>query len=131
MRFDFLRVNELSFFIFLKLFSSMFLLILNMLGIVLVTRVLRAKQRSEETIMQLVKQMDQVFSFVRVTDSRFIGLFVFLISNVLTGLVNLSINTLSTSDTVAVLVLLVYCLASFGVPFLVYFFSHSGHTKSA
>jgi hypothetical protein len=68
----------------------------------------------------LNQQLDESFCFIRISDSKFIGLFIFLISNLLTGLVNLSINTLRVSNQISFLIIAVYSFFSFIIPFFVY-----------
>jgi hypothetical protein len=101
-----------------------------MLTIVLAARVLNSKKQPNSTQDNLIYQLRQICSFVEIVDSKFIGLFVFLLCNVLTGLVNLSINTLNTKDNVAMIILNIYCLVSFGVPYLVYFLTKAHRKKS-
>ena len=101
-----------------------------MLTIVLATRVINAKKQPNATQEDLIHQLRQVCSFVEIVDSKFIGLFVFLLSNVLTGLINLSINTLNVKDNVAMLILNAYCLVSFGIPYFSYFMTKIFRKKS-
>ena len=68
----------------------------------------------------VILRLRQIFSFAEIIDSKYIGLVNFLISNLLTGLVNLSINTIKISDLTSILILTGYCFASFSITFLVY-----------
>lgn len=80
-----------------------------------------------ETLMHL---MDESFSFVRIIDSKFIGLQVFLVSNVLTGLVNLIINTLTTPVYLSFLIICLYSLFSFGLPYIYFYIFVSKKPKA-
>jgi hypothetical protein len=68
----------------------------------------------------LNQQLDDSFCFITISDSKFIGLFIFLTSNLLTGLVNLSINTLHVSNYISFSILSIYSFFSFFIPFIVY-----------
>ncbi|KAG7826613.1 hypothetical protein KL920_005391 [Ogataea angusta] len=48
------------------------------------------------------------------------GLTIFILANVLTGLVNLTFNTIDMSDTIAVIILVAYCAVLSTVAFLLY-----------
>ena len=66
--------------------------------------------------------LDNSFSFVDVLDSKMIGLSVFLISNVFTGLVNLSMRTREVADVFALLILFLNSFVSTLIPFVFYFY---------
>lgn len=69
---------------------------------------------------ELISRLDALYSFARIVDSKFIGLFNFLFSNLFTGLVNLSINTLHVSDSIAFFIVSLYSLTSFVIPLAIY-----------
>ncbi|ESW99376.1 Protein involved in the inositol acylation of glucosaminyl phosphatidylinositol (GlcN-PI) [Ogataea parapolymorpha DL-1] len=48
------------------------------------------------------------------------GLTIFILANVLTGLVNLTFNTIDTSDTIALIILIAYCAVLSTVAFFLY-----------
>ncbi|KAG7897214.1 hypothetical protein KL905_004288 [Ogataea polymorpha] len=48
------------------------------------------------------------------------GLTIFILANVLTGLINLTFNTIDTSDTIALVILIAYCAVLFTVAFFLY-----------
>lgn len=66
-------------------------------------------------------RLSQTFSFAEIIDSKYIGLVNFLISNLLTGLINLSMNTIKISDLSSFLIVSIYCLATFSITFLIYY----------
>lgn len=66
--------------------------------------------------------LENAFSFVDVLDSKMIGLSVFLISNVFTGLVNLSMRTRIIADVFALLILFLNSFVSTLIPFVFYFY---------
>ena len=51
---------------------------------------------------------DFIFSNIRIVDSKFIGLFIFILSNLLTGIVNLTINTLKVDNLYSLAIIDVY-----------------------
>jgi len=61
------------------------------------------------------------FSFVYITDSKHIGLLIFVISNVLTGLVNLSINTIRVPNAIAYVIYFSYSLIVFSIAYVVFY----------
>lgn len=69
---------------------------------------------------RLYAQLDKIFSFFSIMDSKFMGIFNFFLSNILTGIVNLAVNTLRISQPLALLILSVYSFISFAIPFILY-----------
>ncbi len=64
-----------------------------------------------------------VFSFINILDSKFVGLFMFIVANILTGLINLSMNTLHASNTHASIILLAYMVVVTLSSYYFYFYS--------
>jgi carbon starvation protein CstA len=81
-----------------------------------------SEHKSEWLFFNLTLMMDKAFRFVEIVDSKFIGLLVFLICNVITGLINLSMNTHSETDSAAIYIMSIYVLLSFLLPFGLKFF---------
>ena len=77
---------------------------------------LEAKDK-DAIIASTLGHVSKVFAFVENSDGKFMGLLIFLLSNVLTGIVNLSINTLSIEPVPSVLILCIYALMAFALPF--------------
>ncbi len=76
---------------------------------------------------KLKSQLNFIFSFAVIGDTKFVGLFIFLLSNLLTGIVNLSINTLEISNPIAFMILSIYMFSCFLFPFLFYFYYYRNH----
>jgi hypothetical protein len=70
---------------------------------------------------ELNQQLDFIFSFIKILDSKYIGLFVFLFSNVLTGIVNLSMQTIYMNDFSAFLIVSVYIMLVISTSYFFYF----------
>ena len=68
------------------------------------------------------QQLLKVFSFPHIVDSKFVGLVVFLISNLLTGIVNLSINTLYVANVSAFIIICIYNFVVYFLPYLGYYY---------
>ena len=68
----------------------------------------------------IVNLLNTTFSFYEIIDSKLIGLIVFLNSNLLTGLVNLTIDTREVRAFGSVMILILHALASVGSGFLIY-----------
>ena len=79
-------------------------------------------ENKEEEEKLTEQQVLKTFSFHYIIDSKFIGLFVFLLSNVLTGVINLNIKTLYVETNFAFLILIFYNLVSYLIPFLFYYY---------
>ncbi len=69
---------------------------------------------------------DFIFSFVNILDSKFVGLFMFVLANIITGLINLSTNTLLVSNNTALAVLQAYMFVVTLLSYCFYFVSISG-----
>ena len=96
-----------------------------MISIMLISKIFYENNKIKEINSSMMpvllnQQLDDCLSFIRISDSKFIGLFIFLTSNLLTGLVNLSINTLRVSDQISFTILSIYSFFSFLIPFFVY-----------
>ena len=72
-------------------------------------------------IQEVLIKLRFIFSFAVIIDSKYVGLVTFLISNLLTGAVNLSVNTLEINSLVSILILFIYSFASFALPILFYY----------
>ena len=82
------------------------------------------EKESEDTLeLKLKTQLNHIFSFAVIGDTKFVGLFIFLLSNLFTGIVNLSINTLKISDPTAFIILSIYTFLCFLLPFLFHFYT--------
>jgi len=73
--------------------------------------------------------LENCFSFVEIVDSKLIGLFIFVLSNLLTGLVNLLVETQSFDGLMSGFLLSIYCFLSNFVPFA-YYYNFYSLTKS-
>ena len=114
---------------------STMLLAFFMLIIVLVAKILllfnqkvSEKTNDENGKQELVNnklksQLSFIFSFAVISDTKFVGIFIFLLSNLFTGIVNLSINTLNISEQLAFLILSIYMCSCFLFPILFYFYN--------
>ena len=63
-------------------------------------------------------------SFVQLADSKFIGLAIFLISNLFTGLVNFTLNTHAASYNMTIFILSLNLFVSSLIPFSIYYFKN-------
>lgn len=79
-----------------------------------------SKSENQLISKRLNVQLEKIFSLALIVDAKFIGLFNFLFSNMLTGCVNLLVNTLVVSHLIATLVISVYTFASFAIPLVLY-----------
>lgn len=64
--------------------------------------------------------INQTFSFAKIIDSKFIGLILFIISNLMTGIINLNIKTIYTSNFFAMIILICYVFCSFIISYFFY-----------
>ncbi len=69
----------------------------------------------------------KIFSFPYIVDSKFIGLIVFLLSNILTGLINLTTNTLVVSNVYSFLILNLYTFVAYFLPYLGYYYYYNNN----
>ena len=67
-------------------------------------------------------QLEHIFSHVKIIDAKFIGLYLFLSSNILTGLINLNVQTIYTSDLNAFLILTSYMAFLLSTSYFFYFY---------
>ena len=115
--------------------TSTMLLLFYMITIVCVARLYREyieKHCKQNETKKELDQMDKqilielqllkVFSFPHIVDSKFVGLVVFLISNLLTGIVNLSINTLYVANVSAFIIICIYNFVVYFLPYLGYYY---------
>ena len=75
-----------------------------------------------ENLPAMISILQRAFAFFEIIDSKLIGLIIFLNSNILTGLVNLSINTRNVSPINSILFLILHAFLSVGSGYLVYFY---------
>ena len=75
-----------------------------------------------EILPVLITVVKRAFAFYEIVDSRFIGLIIFLNANILTGLINLSINTKKTLPPISLLILILHAFLSIGSGYLVYYY---------
>ena len=73
-------------------------------------------------ITNIIKLLEEAYSFVEIIDSKLVGLCIFLIANVLTGLINLSIDTRNVSDFLSLIILSLHALASVGIALSGYYY---------
>lgn len=106
-----------SSFIFLALMVSSLLLALYLCTIIFIIKLI------ERLRLNTNKCINQIFSFISIIDSTNNGLIIFIVSNLLTGLVNLTINTLAISNLNAFLIIIFYS-------FCVFFVSHEFYYRN-
>ena len=70
---------------------------------------------------ELNQQLDLIFSFLKIIDAKYIGLYVFLFSNVLTGIVNLIMETIYMNDLSAFLIVSTYIMLLISTSYFFYF----------
>lgn len=73
-------------------------------------------------ITNITKLLENAYSFFEIVDSKLVGLCIFLIANVLTGLINLSIYTRTVSDYFSLIILILHSFASVGFAFSGYYY---------
>lgn len=59
-------------------------------------------------------------TYANIFDSKWIGLFIFVFSNILTGVVNLTIKTREASDSLALLIMSVYIMVAYYSGYFLY-----------
>jgi hypothetical protein len=84
----------------------------------------------ESNINQLIFILERAFWFFEIMDSKFIGLLVFLLANILTLATNLAISPSTYSTSSAILILLFHSFISTFIPFMFYKLKYFGK-KSA
>ena len=72
-------------------------------------------------VLNLHYILENCFSFVEIVDSKFIGLFIFVLSNLLTGIVNVVLDTQSFDQIISGFMLSIYCFFSNFIPFAYYY----------
>lgn len=85
---------------------------------------LKTNQEIKTRLYQLIFILEKAFWFFEIMDSKFIGLFVFLLANVLTLCTNLAISPSSYSTSSAILILFMYSFISTFIPFVYYKLKH-------
>ena len=83
-----------------------------------------------KSIFILIKLLERVFSFYEIIDAKLIGLIVFLVANLLTGLINLSIRTSAYNQYSSLAILHLHALASVGSGYLIYYIAHKSKIKN-
>jgi len=73
-------------------------------------------------VINLIYLLESAFQFVETVDSKFIGLLIFLIANLSTGVVNMTLFTLSLSDFDSICILHLHSFVSTAIPFSLYYF---------
>lgn len=68
--------------------------------------------------------LDVTHSFYRFSDSKFVGLAIFLIANLFTGFVNIAINTHDCSLIVTFLILTLNLFVSSFIPFFYFYYKN-------
>jgi len=81
-------------------------------------------------VTQLFFILEKAFWFFQIMDSKFIGLLVFLLANILTLATNLAISPSTYSTSSAILILLFHSFISTFIPFMFYKLKYFGK-KSA
>jgi hypothetical protein len=76
----------------------------------------------EEVMPALVKILERTFAFFEIVDSKLIGLIIFLNSNILTGIINLSIDTKNVSTVGSLLILISHAFISVGSGYSIYYY---------
>ena len=75
-----------------------------------------------ENLPAMISILQRAFGFSVIIDSKLIGLIIFLNSNILTGLVNLSIYTRDVPPIVSLIILILHAFLSVGSGYLVYYY---------
>ena len=86
------------------------------------TNLLRIYQMDSEYLSSILTLLKKTFAFYEIIDGKLIGLIVFLVSNILTGLINLSIGTKFVSILTSLVILVMHAFLSVGSGYLVYFY---------
>lgn len=73
-------------------------------------------------VINLIYLLESAFQFVETVDSKFIGLLVFLIANLSTGIANMTLYTLNITDLDSILILHLHSFVSTAIPFSLYYF---------
>jgi hypothetical protein len=83
-------------------------------------------------IVNVTVLLEKAHAFVAIVDSKLVGLAMFLIANVFTGVVNLSMHTDQASNVVALLILCLNSTVYTFLPFVCYYiyFCKQNRTKS-
>ena len=76
----------------------------------------------EEVMPVLIKILERTFAFYEIVDSKLIGLIIFLNSNILTGIINLSIDTKNVSNVGSLLILIFHAFFSIGSGYSIYYY---------
>ncbi len=105
--------------LFLTLSLSIILVIVNSCS-----KLNNMKKKTEKS-QELSFQLDYIFSYIKIIDSKFVGLYIFLISNLLTGLVNLTIQTIYLNALNSFAIITIYMVIIISTSYFVYFYKKS------
>ena len=107
------------FVIFLKIGTASTLCGFVLISMIFVGRVLlRLKNLNEDRVVWIMS--NQMFTFSRILNSKYCGLFMFLVSNVLTGLVNITLNIGFVEEKTSLVIISLYMMASTFLTFSFY-----------
>ena len=85
---------------------------------------------SEKKIfVNLIYLLNNSFSLIEIIDSKFIGLFIFVLANIFTGLVNLTMHPHKRSEFEGYFIMCVYTFLSLFIPFFYYYFETNAAKK--
>ena len=113
----------------------------SLLGIILVakisTNITLKSQQSDLSMSDLQKKhlifslLENVYSMSIIIDSKFIGLILFLVANISTGLVNLSITTENCNSFISLVILHAHAFFSVGISFYMYIFLNKNTNRDS
>jgi hypothetical protein len=85
---------------------------------------------TEIFISNVCSSLDLSFSFPTIVDSKLVGLAMFLVANLFTGVVNLSMTAGAASTQLALFILCLNSIVYTFIPFLLYYFYMLNRNKS-
>jgi hypothetical protein len=129
--------NNKAFFITIKMCTGILTWSIGTCAALFITQLIIHKMRQENKLLNKISPsydrlsknelayikclLNRAFSFFVIVDSKFIGLAIFMISNYITGLMNLFIDLAQLDVVQANLILIVGSLFFTFIPFLVYY----------